>query len=78
MQSLVTRDISSQILEGNRSIIGLMLESHLYEGRQDIPVDLRDLQYGVSVTDACMDWHTTENSLRELAETVHFMLRRRQ
>ena len=78
VQPLVTRDISNQILKGNKSIVGLMLESHLHEGRQDIPGDLRDLQYGVSVTDACMDWDTTETSLRELADSLQSTLRDRQ
>ena len=78
MQPLVTRDISNQILKGNKSIIGLMLESHLHEGRQDIPADLKDLQYGVSVTDACMDWNTTENGLCELADNLQSTLRHRQ
>ena len=78
VQPLVSRDISNQILKGNQSIIGLMLESHLHEGRQDIPADLRDLQYGVSVTDACMDWDTTETSLRELADSLRSALRHRR
>ena len=78
VQPLVTRDISNQILKGNKSIVGVMLESHLNEGRQDIPADLSDLQYGVSVTDACMDWGTTENSLRELAHTLQYTLRHRR
>ena len=78
VQPLVTRDISNQILKGNKSIVGVMLESHLNEGRQDIPDDLSDLQYGVSVTDACMDWGTTENSLRELAHTLQSTLGHRR
>lgn len=78
VQPLVTRDISNQILKGNKSIVGVMLESHLNEGRQDIPADLSDLQYGVSVTDACMDWGTTENSLREIAHTLQSTLRHRR
>ena len=78
VQPLVTRDISNQILEGNKSIIGLMLESHLHAGRQDIPADLKDLQYGVSVTDACMDWDTTKSSLRELGDSLQYTLRHRQ
>lgn len=78
VQPLVTRDISNQILKGNKSIVGVMLESHLNEGRQDIPDDLSDLQYGVSVTDACMDWGTTENSLREIAHTLQSTLRHRR
>ena len=78
VQPLVTRDISNQILKGNKSIVGVMLESHLNEGRQDIPADLSDLQYGVSVTDACMDWDTTENSLHELADSLQSTLRHRR
>ncbi len=78
VQPLVALDISNQILKGNKSIVGVMLESHLNEGRQDIPADLSDLQYGVSVTDACMDWGTTENSLRELAQTLQSTLRHRR
>ena len=74
----MTRDISNQILKGNKSIVGLMLESHLFEGRQDIPADLNNLQYGVSVTDACMDWDTTAESLRELAGSLRSTLRIRQ
>ena len=77
VQPLVTRDISNQILKGNKSIVGLMLESHLNEGRQDIPADLKDLKYGVSITDACIDWTTTENSLRELADSLRATLRGR-
>ena len=78
VQPLVARDISNQILKGNKSIVGVMLESHLNEGRQDIPADLSDLQYGVSVTDACMDWDTTETSLRELADSLQSTLRHRR
>ena len=78
VQPLVARDISNQILKGNKSIVGVMLESHLNEGRQDIPADLSDLQYGVSVTDACMDWDTTETSLRELADSLQSTLMHRR
>ena len=76
-QPLVTRDIGRQIQEGNSSIVGIMLESHLNEGRQDIPDDLTQLQYGVSVTDACMNWEATETALRELAHTVRAVLPQR-
>jgi 3-deoxy-7-phosphoheptulonate synthase len=55
---------------GSRSIIGLMLESHLHEGSQKIPADLSELRYGVSVTDGCIDWATTETTLREAAEVL--------
>jgi 3-deoxy-7-phosphoheptulonate synthase len=69
-QSLVTQDVCHQILKGNRSIIVLLLESHINEGRQDIPMDLSNLAYGVSVTDACMSWETTETTLIELADAL--------
>jgi 3-deoxy-7-phosphoheptulonate synthase len=49
--------------------MGVMLESHLVEGRQDV-VEGEELTYGQSVTDACINWPTTETLLRELAEAV--------
>ena len=64
LQPLVFHDCVHQILEGNRSIVGLMLESNLEAGNQAIPEDLAQLRYGVSVTDACIDWDTTEQTLR--------------
>jgi 3-deoxy-7-phosphoheptulonate synthase len=67
LQPLVARDCIEQIVNGNNSIIGLMLESNLEAGNQDIPADRSKLRYGVSVTDGCIDWATTEKSLRELA-----------
>jgi 3-deoxy-7-phosphoheptulonate synthase len=67
LQPLVARDAIEQIVNGNRSIIGLMLESNLEAGNQEIPADRRLLRYGVSVTDACIDWSTTDRTLRELA-----------
>ncbi len=66
LQPLVAENLGNQILEGNRSIVGLMLESNLAAGRQDIPADLSELKYGVSVTDACIDWATTERLLLSL------------
>src|SRR5690606_39353448 len=62
IQSLVLKDVTHQILEGNQSIIGLMLESNIHFGNQNIPKDLSELKYGVSVTDACIDWAETERS----------------
>lgn len=64
LQALVAENCVNQILEGNRSIVGLMLESHLNWGNQSIPADLKQLKYGVSVTDACVDWATTEKIVR--------------
>lgn len=65
VQPVVIADVCEQIIAGNKSIIGLMVESNINAGRQDIPTDLSELKYGVSVTDACIDWATTENSIRD-------------
>ena len=65
LQPLVLADCVHQLGEGNRSIVGLMLESNLGAGNQPIPADLGQLKYGVSVTDACIDWSTTEEALRK-------------
>ena len=66
LQPLVAEDCAHQVLEGNRSIVGLMLESNLQAGNQPIPRDRAQLRYGVSVTDPCIDWDTTEKLLRGL------------
>jgi 3-deoxy-7-phosphoheptulonate synthase len=66
LQPLVAENLGNQILEGNHSIVGLMLESNLHWGSQPIPADRSQLQYGVSVTDACIDWETTEDLLSSL------------
>jgi len=65
LQPLVMENCVNQILEGNRSIVGMMVESNIDAGNQSIPADLRQLRYGVSVTDACVDWPTTEKMLRD-------------
>ena len=66
VQPLVAENCVTQILDGNRSIVGLMLESHLKEGNQPIPKDLSTLEYGVSITDPCMDWQSSETLLLKL------------
>lgn len=66
LQPLVMENVANQILEGNNSIIGLMVESHINWGNQSIPANLADLKYGVSVTDACIDWDTTVESIRSM------------
>ena len=70
LQPLVAEDVSNQILEGNKSIVGLMIESNLEWGNQSIPDDLSQLKYGVSVTDACIDWDATETCLRDMADRL--------
>ncbi len=64
-QPEVLRDILEQISAGNRSISGVMIESNLEAGSQNIPKDLSQLKYGVSITDKCIDWKTTEQMLRD-------------
>ncbi len=64
LQPLVLRDVIHQIREGNRSVVGFMIESFLEPGNQPIPDDLSKLRYGCSVTDACVGWDTTVDMLR--------------
>ncbi len=64
LQPLVFMDCVHQIREGSRAIVGMMLESHLIAGNQPIPADRSQLKYGISVTDACIGWDTTEELLR--------------
>lgn len=59
-QALVLENIIQQIVEGNQSIVGMMLESNLHEGNQRIPNNLEELKYGISVTDKCLGWEETE------------------
>lgn len=65
----VCRDVAKQIASGNPHIIGVMIESHLKEGRQDV-IPGKPLEYGISVTDACLGWEDSEMLLEELAEAV--------
>ncbi len=69
-QPSVAADVANQIGLGSRAICGLMLESHLFEGRQEIVNGRQGLRYGQSVTDACMGWETTVEVLERLAATV--------
>lgn len=74
LQSLVMDNISHQIVDGNQSIVALMVESNIGPGNQKIPEDLSQLQYGVSVTDACIDWETTEKNLLDMQEKIRDVL----
>jgi len=76
-QLLVLKEVAEQIKQGNQSIIGVMLESNLKEGNQAIPDDLDEIRPGISVTDACISWATTEAALREFATTVSEALKSR-
>jgi 3-deoxy-7-phosphoheptulonate synthase len=74
LQPLVMENIIDQVLAGNRSIIGMMIESNLEAGKQSIPEDLSQLKYGVSVTDGCIDWETTEAAIREMRNKLKEVL----
>ena len=63
-QEDVWRSVIEQRANGTRSVIGMMVESHLHEGNQPFPKPANELQYGVSITDACLNWETTERMLR--------------
>ena len=77
LQPLVLNDGIHQILEGNQSLVGFMLESNINYGKQPIPADLSQLQYGVSVTDGCIDWATTDKVLREACDKLQDVLPKR-
>lgn len=77
LQPLVLDNLSNQILEGNKSIVGVMIESNIGAGNQSIPADLSQLQYGVSVTDGCIDWATTEHAIRQMHQKLKEVLPKR-
>jgi len=77
LQPLVMDNVASQVVEGNRSIVGVMLESNIHAGNQPIPRELDQLQYGVSVTDGCIDWEATESVLRRMAGKLKTVLSKR-
>ncbi|HYD82050.1 MAG TPA: 3-deoxy-7-phosphoheptulonate synthase [Paucimonas sp.] len=65
LQPLVMADVVNQVRFGNKSLVGVMIESNLVGGKQAIPEDLSKLIYGCSVTDACVGWETTEKMIRD-------------
>ena len=70
-QPVVAASIADQIRAGDREIVGVMIESNLNEGRQDLgPEGSAGLRRGVSITDGCISWDTTESVLRDLAAAV--------
>lgn len=73
-QKLVMEDVAEQIENGNNSIIGFMVESHINAGNQKVPEDRSQLKYGVSITDACVDWETTETMIRGLRKRIKDIL----
>jgi 3-deoxy-7-phosphoheptulonate synthase len=77
LQAAVLQDCAHQIQRGNRSIVGVMIESFLEEGNQPIPADLSTLRYGCSVTDACIGWGDTATMLRETRNLLKAVLPKR-
>jgi 3-deoxy-7-phosphoheptulonate synthase len=68
-QPLVIANICEQLVAGEKNITGVMIESHINEGRQDVPAaGPAALKHGVSITDACVDWEDTVNMLDSLNE----------
>lgn len=69
LQPLVAENVTHQIVDGNSNIVGIMLESHINAGNQPMAAK-DDLEFGVSITDACIDWDTTEATLRKMAQAL--------
>tara|TARA_R110000787_G_scaffold127867_4_gene239506 strand:- start:1185 stop:2261 length:1077 start_codon:yes stop_codon:yes gene_type:complete len=74
LQPLVMENVTNQILEGNKSIVGIMVESNLLAGNQKISSNRDDMEYGKSVTDACIDWATTESAIMAMHEKLKAVL----
>ncbi|TKI08903.1 3-deoxy-7-phosphoheptulonate synthase [Martelella alba] len=73
-QNEVAQSVLEQLKGGNRSIIGLMLESHIHEGNQSSELPRDEMRYGVSVTDACISWPTTDTLLRQMHDELRSVL----
>ncbi|MBS1132587.1 MAG: 3-deoxy-D-arabinoheptulosonate-7-phosphate synthase [Proteobacteria bacterium] len=74
LQPLVMADVVNQIRLGNKSLLGVMIESNIEAGNQSIPADLSQLKYGCSVTDGCVGWDTTEKMIRDAAVLLRDVL----
>ncbi len=78
LQTLVAENICNQINDGNQSIVGIMLESNIESGNQKLGSDPKALTYGVSITDECIDWPTTDTLLATMSDQLHGALAKRQ
>ncbi len=76
-QPLVAENVFNQICEGNKTIIGIMLESNINSGNQSADLPLEKLKYGVSVTDACIDFETTEKLISAASKKLEAVLKQR-
>ncbi|HEX7649360.1 MAG TPA: 3-deoxy-7-phosphoheptulonate synthase [Noviherbaspirillum sp.] len=77
LQPLVMADVVNQIRCGNKSLVGVMIESNIVGGKQAIPEDLSKLVYGCSVTDGCVGWDVTEKMLRDADALLKDVLHKR-
>jgi 3-deoxy-7-phosphoheptulonate synthase len=77
LQPLVMADVVNQVRFGNKSLVGVMVESNIVAGKQAIPEDLSQLKYGCSVTDGCVGWDTTEKMIRDAAASLRGVLAER-
>ena len=66
---VVAEDVADQLSAGEKAIFGVMVESHLVEGRQDY-IEGEPLRYGQSITDACIGWDDTEQLLETLSQSI--------
>ncbi len=78
LQPLVAENVTHQIMDGNSSIVGLMIESNIGHGNQKLSADRNEMQYGVSVTDGCIGWDETERCIRDMREKLKPVLPGRQ
>ena len=69
-QAIVWQDVINQKMDGNHALVGMMLESNIHEGNQKNTGDLKTMTYGVSITDECISWETTESLLRTAHEQL--------
>jgi 3-deoxy-7-phosphoheptulonate synthase len=74
LQPLVMTDVVNQVRVGNKSLVGIMVESNIVAGKQSIPDDLSKLVYGCSVTDGCVGWETTEEMILSAHESLRDVL----
>ena len=70
-------DVVHQVRLGSKSLVGVMIESNIVGGKQAIPADLSQLQYGCSVTDGCVGWETTQKMIRDADAMLKEVLRTR-
>jgi len=77
LQPLVLENITNQIIDGNQSIMGLMIESNIGPSNQKINEDPSKMKYGVSITDKCIDWETTESCLLDMHNKLKDVLPKR-